>query len=140
MNRASEICGTVTGVTVTGISEEKKEGKQRGLKFFFCYSLSRVPLFVTPGTVACQALLSMGFSRQEYWRGYHTHLQGIFPTQRLNLGLLHWRQILHHLSYREAPKQVTHSKKSMPRHNIIKLQKNKDKAEPCKQQEKWDFT
>ena len=25
--------------------------------------------FVTPGTVACQAPLSMGFPRQEYWSG-----------------------------------------------------------------------
>ena len=25
--------------------------------------------FATPGTVALQALLSMGFSRQEYWGG-----------------------------------------------------------------------
>ena len=32
-------------------------------------SLSRVRLFVTPWTVAHQALLSMGFSRQEYWSG-----------------------------------------------------------------------
>ena len=31
--------------------------------------LSCVPLFATPRTVACQALLSMGFSRQEYWNG-----------------------------------------------------------------------
>ena len=31
--------------------------------------LSHVSLFVTPWTVACQALLSMGFSRQEYWSG-----------------------------------------------------------------------
>ena len=30
---------------------------------------SHVQLFVTPWTVACQALLSMGFSRQEYWSG-----------------------------------------------------------------------
>ena len=29
----------------------------------------RVRLFVTSWTVACQAPLSMGFSRQEYWRG-----------------------------------------------------------------------
>ena len=28
-----------------------------------------VGLFVTPWTVACQAPLSMGFSRQEYWSG-----------------------------------------------------------------------
>ena len=32
-------------------------------------SLSRVQLFVTPWTVAYQAPLSMGFSRQEYWNG-----------------------------------------------------------------------
>ena len=32
-------------------------------------SLSRVQLFVTPSTVACQASPSMGFSRQEYWSG-----------------------------------------------------------------------
>ena len=31
-------------------------------------SLSRVQLFVTLWTVAHQAPLSMGFSRQEYWR------------------------------------------------------------------------
>ena len=31
--------------------------------------LSRVLLFVTPWIVACQPPLSMGFSRQEYWRG-----------------------------------------------------------------------
>ena len=30
-------------------------------------SLSRVPLFATPWTVAYQAPPSMGFSRQEYW-------------------------------------------------------------------------
>ena len=27
------------------------------------------PTLVTPRTVACQAPLSMGFSRQEYWNG-----------------------------------------------------------------------
>ena len=32
-------------------------------------SLSRVRLFAVPWTVAHQALLSMGFSRQEYWSG-----------------------------------------------------------------------
>ena len=30
---------------------------------------SCIQLFVTPWTVACQAPLSMAFSRQEYWRG-----------------------------------------------------------------------
>ena len=32
-------------------------------------SLSHVQLFATPWTVAHQAPLSMGFSRQEYWSG-----------------------------------------------------------------------
>ena len=31
--------------------------------------LSRVCLFVTPWTVSLQALLSVGFSRQDYWSG-----------------------------------------------------------------------
>ena len=30
---------------------------------------SHVQLFVTPWTADCKAPLSMGFSRQEYWRG-----------------------------------------------------------------------
>ena len=36
----------------------------------------------------------MGFSRQEYWSGFHALLQGIFPTQgsKLHLlGLLQWQ-------------------------------------------------
>ena len=36
-----------------------------------------------------QAPLSMGFSWQEYWSGCPFLLQGIFPTQGLNLHLLH---------------------------------------------------
>ena len=43
--------------------------------------LSPVRLFATPWTVAPQAPLSMGFSRQEHWSGSHFLLQGIFPTQ-----------------------------------------------------------
>ena len=57
-------------------------------------SLSHVWLFVTPWTVPYQAPLFMEFSRQEYGRGYHFLLQGIFPSQGLNpclLCLLHWQ-------------------------------------------------
>ena len=53
---------------------------------------SRVQLFVTLWSVAHQASLPMGFSRQEHWSGLPTLLQGVFPTQRSNpclLGLLH---------------------------------------------------
>ena len=43
----------------------------------------------------------MEFSRQEFWSGCHSLLQGIFLTQGLNLGLLHYRQILYCLSLRK---------------------------------------
>ena len=62
-------------------------------------SLSRVWLFATPWTVAYQDPQSMGFSRQEYWSGLPFPSLGIFPTQGLNLGLLHCRQTLYRLSY-----------------------------------------
>ena len=53
--------------------------------------LSRVRRFVTPWTVAYQALPSMGFFRQECWSGVHFLLQEIFPTQGLNPGFPHCR-------------------------------------------------
>ena len=36
--------------------------------------------FVTPRTVACQAPLCMGFSKQEYWSGLPFLLTRDFPT------------------------------------------------------------
>ena len=41
--------------------------------------LSRVRLFATLWTVAPQAPLSMGFSRQEYWRGLPSPSPGDLP-------------------------------------------------------------
>ena len=41
--------------------------------------LSRVQLFATPWTVALQAVLSMGFSRQEYWSGLSFPSSGDLP-------------------------------------------------------------
>ena len=65
-----------------------------------CQSLSCVHISSTPWTVACHAPLLLKFSREEYWSGLGCQflLQGIFPTEGLNLGLLHCRQILYHLS------------------------------------------
>ena len=65
---------------------------------------SRVQLYVTSWTVDCQAPLTVEFSRQEYGVGCHSLFQGIFLIQGLNLGLLHCRQIFHHLSYQESKK------------------------------------
>ena len=36
--------------------------------------------------------------------GCHAHLQRIFPTQELNTGLPHCRQILYHLSHQGSPR------------------------------------
>ena len=118
--------------------------------------------FVTPWTIACEASLSMEFSRQEYWSrlpfpspgmgiihqckikvkvsesrsvvsnslgphgsyptrflylwnfpgkntgvGCHSLLQGIFLSQEVNLGLLHFRQILYHLSHQGSQLSFT---------------------------------
>ena len=44
-----------------------------------CLLLSHVQLFVTPWTVACQAPLSMEFSRQGYWNGLPFPSPGDLP-------------------------------------------------------------
>ena len=59
------------------------------------------PTLYNPWTIACQ---SMEFSRQEYWS--HSLLQGIFPTQGSNPGLLHCRQILSCLSHWGSPSSI----------------------------------
>ena len=62
--------------------------------FFHCYvvvkvkvkSLSRVRLLVTPWTVAYQAPLSIGFSRQEYWSGLPFLSPGYLPKPGIKPG------------------------------------------------------
>ena len=58
-----------------------------------CFSCVR--LFETPWTVDCQAPLSMGFSRQEYWSGWPFPPPGDLPDpgiEPLSLSLLHWQE------------------------------------------------
>ena len=55
---------------------------------------SRMRLLATSWTVPCQAPLSMGFSRQEYWSGLPFPSPGILLTRALNphlLCLLQWQ-------------------------------------------------
>ena len=49
-------------------------------------SLSSVRLFVTTWTVAYQAPLSMGFSRQEYWSGSPFPSPGDLPNPGIEPG------------------------------------------------------
>ena len=55
--------------------------------------------FETPARILCP----WGFSRQEYWVGFHALLQGILLTQGSNPGLLHCRWVLYHLSHQGSP-------------------------------------
>ena len=55
---------------------------------------SCVRVFVTPWTVAHQAPLSMGFSKQEYWSGLPFPPPGDLPKPGIkptSLSLLHWQ-------------------------------------------------
>ena len=56
-------------------------------------ALSCVRLFATLWTVACQAPLSVGFSRQEYWSGLPFPIPRDLPDPRIEptSRLLHWQ-------------------------------------------------
>ena len=47
---------------------------------------------------------SMEFSRPEYWSGQPFLSPGTFPIQGSNPGLLHYKQILYHLSHQGSPR------------------------------------
>ena len=51
---------------------------------------SHLQLSMTPRTVAHQALLSMGFSRQEYWSGLPRLPPGDLPDPGLKHGSPEW--------------------------------------------------
>ena len=53
------------------------------------------PTLETPRTVACQAPLSMGFSRREYWNRLPFPSPGDLPNPGIKTGLGHCRQILY---------------------------------------------
>ena len=53
----------------------------------------------TPWTVAHQASLSMGFSKQGHWSGLPVPTRGDLPDPEIepaSLCLLHWQRVLYH--------------------------------------------
>ena len=60
-------------------------------------------LFTTPWTVASQAPLSVGFSKQEYWSGLPFPSPGDLQTQGSNPCLLRCRWVLYQWATREGP-------------------------------------
>ena len=84
-----------------------------GTKCMHVQSLRRVHLFATLGTIARQAPLSMGFSRQEYWSGLPCSPPrdlpdpGMEPVSSASLALA-GRQIVCHRTTWEAPLEQDH--------------------------------
>ena len=59
-----------------------------------CCSVTQLhPTLATPWTVAHQAPLSMGFSRQEYWNGLPFPSSGDLPDPRIEPCLLNWQAV-----------------------------------------------
>ena len=80
-------------------------------KVWFACGLSQVPLFANPWTLAHQAPLSMGFSREEYWNGLPFLSPEDLPDPRIEpisciscIG----RWILYYCATWEAPKVWLH--------------------------------
>ena len=80
---------TVQWVTKDMTQQLNNSNKQELLntqkKSEVCQSFSRVQLLLTPQTIACQAPLSMRFSRQEYWRGLTFPSPGNIPDTGIEL-------------------------------------------------------
>ena len=71
---------------------------------------------MTPWTIAHQAPLSIRILQAGIWSGLLFLLQWIFPTQGLNSGLLHCRQILYCLSHQGPDVSVYNYKFSFKDH------------------------
>ena len=65
--------------------------------------LSHVQLFQPHGLLSATLLCQWDSPGKNTGVGCHFPLQVIFPTQESNPGLLHCRQILYQLSYKESP-------------------------------------
>ena len=62
--------------------------------------------FQPHGLWPVKLLCPWGFSRKNTGLGCHALLQGIFPTQGSNSGLLHFRQILYNLNHPGSPRML----------------------------------
>ena len=73
------------------------------VRIWKCVSSSVVSNSVTPWTVVCQAPLSMGFPRQEYWRGLPFPSPGDLPNPSIEPRSSTLQSILYHLSHQGSP-------------------------------------
>ena len=83
-----------------------KDSREWALGGLWLSVLSRVLLFETPQTVACQSPLSLEFSRQEYRSRLPFPSPGIFQTQGSNPHPLHGQADSLTLRHRGSPKSL----------------------------------
>ena len=92
--------GAAAGAYEQSVGEEVGEADEDCLAgHCVCWLLSRAQLCVTPCVQPTRLLCPWDSPGQNTGVGFHALLQGIFPTQGSNPGLLHCRQILYCLSY-----------------------------------------
>ena len=82
--------------------KKRRKGKRKNEKKIE-RKWSCVWLFVTPWAIAYQAATPWNFLGKNTIVGGHFFLQGSFPTQASNPGLLHCRQMLYNLSHWGSP-------------------------------------
>ena len=114
LGAGQEVRGTETGERrerKTGLRWGNREGGESVSKTPFVLknsctkSLCHVSLFVTPWTVACQAPLSVGFSRQEYWSGLPCPPPGNRPRDQTCVSYISCtgRRVLYNWRYLGSP-------------------------------------
>ena len=86
-----------------------------------CVRNSAMSNSLWPWTVACQAPLLIGFSRQEYWSGLPFPPPGNLPNPRIEPGLLHCRWILYCLGHLGSPMSQPQIKKKKSRFEVSSL-------------------
>ena len=86
--------------TVNNLRVETVSALSESLKSFSC--LVESDSLWPPWTTACQASLSMGFSRQEYWSGLPCPPPGDLPEPQIEPGSPAWQWTLP-LSYQGSP-------------------------------------
>ena len=97
MHNTFSVCHLINTWDTEAVSPQltlSRPFQQQSLKSQHTNHCHRVCLFSTPWTVAHQASMSMGFSRQKYRSGLPFPSAGIFPSQGSNphlLRLLHWQ-------------------------------------------------
>ena len=86
--RGSQVRWTPGSVTTSWVTSGKWSSSEPLFEPLdsMCVLVARVWLFATPWPVACQALLFMGFLRQEYWSGLPFSSPGDLPHPRIERG------------------------------------------------------